>query len=114
MRTKDDVNNYNPTVIDYENQIEEIVQQIKMLLLTNKGEIMGFPSMGLSLETLIFNLSINNKALEKRIFNQVLLYVPEAIKMNFRVDVKFYEGTVQDMCIIDVFLRDNKQFGIVI
>ena len=106
--------NYNPRIIEYSDILEELVQQIKMTLLTNKGEIIGMPNYGVSLETQIFTLELNNKSLEKVIKNQISLYVPEAQKHGFRCNVKFYKGTVQDICYIDIYLKNQKTIGIII
>ena len=113
MRTSNS-RTYNPRVIEYEDITEEILQQIIMLLMTNKGEVLGLPNYGVSLETLIFTLELNNRSLEMEINRQVRLYIPEAQKLGFKVNVKFYEGTTQDLCLIDIFLKDQKAFGIVI
>jgi hypothetical protein len=72
-----------------------------MLLLTDKGEVLGDPKFGLGLESLIFDLDLNEVSLRKEIDLYLFLYVPLFRELGGSYAVEFFVGTQRDIAIID-------------
>ena len=69
-----EIYNRDPSDINYKTNIVEVTQpveiclgQLKMFLLTNKGDVLGDPKFGLNLEDLVFSLELSEKTLRDEI-----------------------------------------------
>jgi hypothetical protein len=93
--------NYNPFQIETTDPVEICVGQLKMLLLTNKGEIFGDPKFGMNLEDLIFNLELSETSIRKEMDLFLNTYIPLFRKLGGSYTLKFFEGTQRDIATID-------------
>ena len=84
--------------------IEICIGQLKMLLLTIKGEVLGDPSFGLSLEELVFSQELSQKTLTDEIGRQIKNYVPIFYQLNGYFNVEFYVGTERDIAYLNFFI----------
>ena len=96
--------NYKSDVLETTDPIEICIGQLKMLLMTIKGEVLGDPSFGLSLEELVFSQELSQKSLTDEINLQLRNYVPMFFQMNGYFDVKFYVGTERDVVLFDFYI----------
>lgn len=92
---------YNPYQIEVTDPVEICVGQLKMLLLTNKGEVLGDSKFGMNLEELIFNLELSESAIKKELDLFLKIYVPLFQKLGGSYDLKFYQGTQRDIATLD-------------
>jgi hypothetical protein len=92
---------YNPDILEVTDPVSICVGQLKMLLLTDKGEVLGDPKFGLGLESLIFDLDLNEVSLRKEIDLYLFLYVPLFRELGGSYAVEFFVGTQRDIAIID-------------
>jgi hypothetical protein len=99
-RDPDDIY-YNPNILEVTDPVAICVGQLKMLLLTDKGEVLGDPKFGLGLESLIFDLDLNESGLRKEIDLYLFLYVPLFRNLGGTYSVEFFVGTQRDIAIID-------------
>jgi len=99
--------NYNPYQIETSDPVEICVGQIKMLLLTNKGEVLGDPKFGLNLEDLIFNLNLSESSIKKELDLFLMTYIPLFKKLGGSYDLKFYQGTQRDIATLDFKIPVN-------
>lgn len=99
--------NYNPFQIETTDPVEICVGQLKMLLLTNKGEILGDPKFGLNLEDLIFSLELPESAIKKELDLFLKTYVPLFSKLGGSYTLKFFQGTQRDIATIDFTIPAN-------
>jgi hypothetical protein len=104
---------YVPGQLETSNPIEAILTKIRMILFTRRGEVLGYPDLGLNLDTLLFELNFNGQQLQQDIYNQINLYVPDASNFNIKIDVNFTPGTVRDICYIDIYINGTKYLGVV-
>lgn len=93
--------NYNPFQIETTDPVEICVGQLKMLLLTNKGEVFGDPKFGMNLEDLIFNLELSETSIRKEMDLFLTTYVPLFRKLGGSYTLKFFAGTQRDIATID-------------
>jgi hypothetical protein len=96
--------NYKSDVLETTDPIEICIGQLKMLLMTIKGEVLGDPSFGLSLEELVFSQELSQKTLTDEIGRQIKNYVPIFYQLNGYFNVEFYVGTERDIAYLNFFI----------
>jgi hypothetical protein len=96
--------NYKSDVLETTDPIEICIGQLKMLLMTIKGEVLGDPSFGLSLEELVFSMELSQKSLTDEINRQLTNYVPIFAQLGGYFDVQFYAGTERDIVYLNFFI----------
>lgn len=92
---------YNPYQLESLDPVEICVGQLKMVLLTNKGEVLGDPKFGLNLEDLIFNLGLSESSIKKELDIFLKTYVPLFGKLGGTYTLQFYKGTERDIATLD-------------
>lgn len=105
---------FSSTTLQHSDRIECLLGQIKMLLFTKKGSVLGFFDYGIDLEDLIFTLNLDTSVLESRINTAIQQFCPAAIDFDVSVVAEFYQGTVRDVCMINIIIEGVKLYGILI
>lgn len=98
-------------------EIEYIVQQIRMVLGTSPGEVLGNVFFGIDLEKYLFNYNFNQKEIHDAILydiNMNIYYDRE--KYNVDIDVKFGKNVTDrtDYALIDIKVNELKYVGILV
>jgi hypothetical protein len=96
--------NYKENILEITNPTDICVGQLKMMLVTNRGEVLGDPKFGLNLEDLVFSLDLSESSLRERINEHLRIYVPLFAQLNGYFEVKFYQGTQRDIAYLDFYL----------
>ena len=109
-RDPDDIN-YKEGIVEVTDPVEICIGQLKMLLLTNKGEVLGDPKFGLSLEEKIFTLDLSEESLKAEIYKNLRIYVPLFGTLGGYFNLSFYQGINRDIAVLDFFLRKNENAG---
>jgi hypothetical protein len=95
---------YKADVIETTDPIEICIGQIKMLLLTNKGEVLGDPTFGIALDNLIFNLELSEESVKREIDFQINTYCPLFYDLGGYFKLEFYQGTLRDIANLYFFI----------
>jgi hypothetical protein len=103
---------FNPRTLETSNELEVLLTKIRMIIFTSRGEVLGNPSLGLSLDEQLFELNANTSALQKSFYDQLAMYVPESGKYRVEIDVKFQQGEVRDFCFLDIYIDGSKYMGV--
>lgn len=103
---------YKQFTLEVTDEIEALLGQIRMILMTNQGEVIGAPDFGANLDELLFTLNYNEYSLRSTLYDQLQKFCPLAQKYQVKFDVKFAQGTVRDMCLIDIYVDGGKAFGV--
>lgn len=98
---------YKENIVDITQPVEICIGQLKMLLLTNKGEVLGDPKFGLNLEELVFNFELSEKTLRDEIHKGLTYYVPLFEQLGGYFELKFYQGTQRDICFLDFYIPSS-------
>jgi len=106
--------NYKVNILEHSDPLESIISKIKMLLGTSQGQILGDLNCGIGLEELVFETRINKLELEEKIKNQISQYITESSDYKIDPKVSFGKGDGYDMCIVDIFINDQKVVGILV
>jgi len=81
---------HRPDQLEVYDELESTLQQIKMTLFTNKGEVLGEPNFGIEVERYLFEFNIDPFALSSEASNQINNYVTESRKRTITVDPASY------------------------
>lgn len=113
-----------PTDRNYKYQIESvdevdnILQQIRMMLGTKPGEVLGSPRFGLDLSQFLFEYNIPKKDITDALNDQISSYVKyDTAKWTITTDVKYGKELGTDMeeyAVIDIYINSVKLLGIMI
>jgi len=111
-RNPDDPN-YKSGVMHTDDQVEILIGMIKNCMMTTPGEVLGDPYFGIDLESLLFDLEVDQDTLERSIALHLSTYVPLARSL-YQVDFKvgFLKGETRDACIIDFAIKGSPILGI--
>lgn len=103
---------YLPGILETTSPYEALLTKIRMIIFTNKGELLGDPNFGLSLEQMLFEIGANEKQITENFYGQLGIYVPDTVNMPIELKVSFTQGTVRDICYIDIYIDGKKYLGV--
>jgi hypothetical protein len=95
---------YKKDILETTDPIEICIGQIKMLLLTNKGEVLGDPGFGIGLDDLVFNLELSETSIQKEINFQLQTYCTLFYDLGGYFKLEFFQGTLRDIANIYFFI----------
>ena len=95
---------YKKDILETTDPIEICIGQLKMLLLTNKGVVLGDPGFGIGLDDLIFNLELSEESVRKEISFQLQTYCPLFYELSGSFKLEFFQGTLRDIANIYFFI----------
>lgn len=105
---------YQSETLEITSELENLLGQIRMLLYTRKGEVMGFYDFGINIEDEIFTFELSQSQLQKKVTESIYQYCPDAGAYDVKVDVQFFKGNVRDICLIDILIDGTKRMGILV
>jgi phage baseplate assembly protein W len=71
---------FQPNQLEVYDDLESMLQQIRMTLFTQKGEVLGEPDFGLDVEKYLFEFSVDPFSLTREAAAQINTYVGETRK----------------------------------
>jgi hypothetical protein len=95
---------YKRDILETTDPIEICIGQLKMLLLTNKGEVLGDPGFGIGLDDLVFNLELSEVSIQKEINFQIQTYCTLFYDLGGYFKLEFFQGTLRDIANIYFFI----------
>lgn len=99
--------NYLVDVFDITDPLIIFLNQIKILFGATKGSVLGAGNMPIDLEAYVYETSINESRLQENITTAINTHCTLAEDYPFTVDVKFAAGSVRDICIIDIDIKNG-------
>lgn len=84
--------NFVPNVFEVKDEIENTIQQVRMTILTKKGEVLGEPEFGFGMEKYLFEFEgFEVGALEQEVNTLVQDYVLNSRKYGIGINVAYLE-----------------------
>ena len=80
---------FRPDQIEVYDEIEACVNQVRMTLLTRKGEVLGEPGFGLDIEGYLFDFELDPFGLSDEAQAQVYSYVSESKKRRVAIEPSY-------------------------
>lgn len=107
---------YNNSLIIEDDIINVIIQKYKLILFTNKGDLLGDPNFGADIELLLFETKVSESFVNDAIVQQINSYIPELNSMNYTLQIAFSQdpNNYQDIMYIYFKIADFEvyaQFG---
>lgn len=89
-----------------ENQtfLDTVIAKIYMILMTNKGEVLGDPNFGADVPKYLWKTKFPASTLQNEIVDQITVYVPELNVRDYKVNVYILPGKTQDVGVIEINL----------
>lgn len=93
--------------------IRVIIQKYEMIIFTNKGNVLGDPNFGASLEELLFETNVSKRFVERILTEQIIDYIPEIAGIDFELRAEFVEDTnsFQDLLFIYFKIKDFEVYA---
>lgn len=114
IRTPNDPN-FVPNIIDYSNEVESTLSQLKMILGTNKGDVLGTYDFGLDLNYLVFGTKLPKEEIRQRLLDQIVSYGNISKNISLDIDINFGQsGYGYDYAIIDITINGKKTIGFLV
>jgi hypothetical protein len=107
MRSDEDPK-YKQGVLQVTDETEEAISQIRMTLLTSKGEVLGEPEFGLDVNKYLFDFDTDPFGLSKDANLQVETYVTAAKIKNIEITPsKFTDDRDRDVFVLEVNINGD-------
>jgi len=102
---------YLPGVVETSNTLEALIYKIKMILLTDRGDILGDSDFGMDLESYLFDNKVPEQVIRERFHSQVARFIPET---EYSIDLEFGHSTdnYKNFANIYVMINGQKMFGL--
>lgn len=105
---------FRPDQVEVYDELEACITQVRMTLLTNKGEVLGEPDFGIQVEKYLFDFDLNPFQLADEANSQVGKYVSESKRRNITLNPYYIDdekGNKQYILNINIDGR-NSQYSI--
>jgi phage baseplate assembly protein W len=106
--------NFDPSKLQSESQIAQLITQIETVLFTEKGMVMGNYNFGCNLNEMVYEFSYNDFQIKEEIEYQIELHCPLATVFNTDVQVEFAKGIERDGVFINVIIDSQYQLQVVL
>lgn len=103
--------------VETTDEMEQLISQIKMILGTSYGDILGQPYFGSNIKKYIFSLSYNQKEISQFISETIMNNIAyDRQKFHVDVDVEFGKDVYNklDYAVINININQRKCLGIVV
>lgn len=106
---------YDSNILEHNNDIESILSQIRIILGTSKGQVLGDYNFGVGIEDLVFTTNLNKSKIQQLISQHITDYIKEFPNYTITSNVSFFKlpnGT--DGALIDIYINKTKVQGFII
>ena len=99
---------YNPGQLVEEDIISVILQKYRLILFTNKGELLGDPNFGADLELLLYQTKVSDNYVRDVLIDQINTYIAELAGMEYSIQVVFTKDINNYYDIMFIYFKLNK------
>jgi len=106
---------FDEMLLEETTEIEMLLGQLKMILFTNIGDVLGSINMGMSLEKLIFETNYSKFTIINILKQQIERYlVYDDKKYSVDFDLEFIQGTARDIGVLSIFINGQVALDLMI
>ena len=95
---------YDSIKVENTTFIDTIISKIYMILMTNKGDVMGDPNFGADIPKFLWKTKFPSSTIKNNIEDQFSNYIPELKSTDYKINVYILQGKIQDIGIISINL----------
>lgn len=99
---------YKDNVMEITGELDEIIQQVDMILFTNKGDVLCMPEFGCNLGRYLFDTTFNESHIKHIIMEQIRNFIYLDGSYNVDVDVQFVKWDFNVAMIVDLNINNKK------
>jgi hypothetical protein len=105
---------FRPDQVEVYNEVEALINQIKMTLFTNRGEVLGEPRFGIQVEKYLFEFDIDPFGLSAIAESQVNEYVTLSRSYSIKIDpAKIPDRkSNRDVLVLNINIGEDRQFAV--
>lgn len=96
--------NYDSLRVENTTFIDTVVAKIYMILMTNTGDVFGYPEFGADIPKYLWQTKFPASTIEDNIRTQFIRYIPELLISDYKITVSILSGKIQDIGIVEVSL----------
>ena len=106
---------YDDTIIDYQNEVESVISEIRMILGTLNGQVFGDYDFGIDLEYMVFNTKYASNKIMEKLNDEIDKYVYHSDNISIYCDINFGDsGEGYDYAVLDIYINGAKSIGFLI
>ena len=99
---------FKENVVEINSELDTIIQQVDLLLFTNKGDVLMMPEFGCNLEQYLFETTWNQMAIKEMIMNQIRGFIYNDGSFEIDVDINFYQWDFNIAMVVDLTINNVK------
>ena len=99
---------YKDNVLEITGELDEIIQQVDMILFTNKGDVLCMPDFGCNLGRYLFDTTYNEQLIKQIIMTQINNFIYLDGSYNVDVDVSFIKWDFNVAMVVDLNINNKK------
>ena len=105
---------YTANTLEHSSELDNLIGQIRMILFTNQGDVVSAYDFGFNLEDKLFLFNLSQNDIKIKLSEMIYAFCPSASDYKLDIDVQFFQGSVRDICLIDILIDDQKRLGVLI
>ena len=106
---------YYDDILEHSSDTESIIQQVKMILGTENGQVLGDYNFGVNLKNLVFQTSFPQEKIEEMIREQIKQYIEYTDTYSIDVKVKFGKHPDgSDIGLVDIIINQQAVVGVLV
>ena len=106
---------YDPSLLEHSSDTEAIIQQVKMILNTENGQVLGDYNFGTNLKKLIFQTNIPKHKIQNLIQEQISHYIQTFDNYSITTNVSFGKlSNGSDYALVDIIINQEAVLGIIV
>lgn len=99
---------YKNDVLEVTGELDEIIQQVDMILFTNKGDVLCMPEFGCNLSRYLFDTSYDENLIKQIVMEQIRDFIYLDGSYNVDVDVSFIKWDYNVAMVVDLNINNKK------
>ena len=99
---------YKNNVLEISGELDEIIQQVDMILFTNKGDVLCMPEFGCNLGRYLFDTTFNEGHVKEIVMEQIRNYIYLDGTYNVDVDVNFIKWDYNVAMVVDLYVNNKR------
>lgn len=103
---------YNEKSFEVREPLTVYLMEIKNVLTSEPGTVIGAMDKGIDLESLVFEMDLQEDEINQRIIAQVQKYCTLANMFKTKIETRFTGGIIRDICFIDIIVDSNRYMQI--
>lgn len=105
---------YKANLLETNSKLEAVLNKIRLILFTNRGEVLGEPDLGMNLEDYLFQFGFDEADIKNKFMAQVNQFIPEINEFSIDMTVSFETDGVQNYSYLYITVNQELQMGVVL